>query len=57
VWGSALKQGPSNFIIRNVSDRPGLTNNSFKVKIGLTTKHCLLIDLAAFQKWQAGSDD
>lgn len=57
VWGSALKQGPSDFIIRNVSDRPGLTNNSFKVKIGLTTKHCVLIDLAAFQKWQAGSDD
>ncbi|MBL4768105.1 MAG: hypothetical protein JKY94_10385 [Rhodobacteraceae bacterium] len=52
VWNTALKQGPNDFILRNVKDRAGLTNNSFKVKIGISTKHCLLIDLVKFQQWQ-----
>ncbi len=41
VWYSALKQAPAHIVIR---DR----GNQQKVKINGSTKHCLLIDLEAF---------
>lgn len=43
VWWDALQQAPSSIVIRN-SDKQ-------KVKINGDTKHCLLIDLDAFDKY------
>lgn len=50
-WYGPLKQGPKQFILRSANDRPGLNKNSFKVRIGLTAKHCILVDLKAYQEW------
>lgn len=44
VWYSALKQAPAHIVIR---DR----GNQQKVKINGSTKHCLLIDLEAFDDY------
>ncbi|MEM7067935.1 MAG: hypothetical protein AAF478_03550 [Pseudomonadota bacterium] len=56
VWHSALKQCEHPFIIKNVSDRPGLTNNSFKQRFAVQTKHCVLVDLQMFQEWQQNEE-
>jgi len=44
VWYSALKQAPTDIVLR---DR----GNAQKVKINGVTKHCLLVDLNAFNKF------
>lgn len=56
VWFSALKQAPADIVIRD-------KGNAQKVKINGSTKHCLLIDLEAFERFatkvadQAGQSD
>lgn len=49
VWYSALKQAPADIVLR---DR----GNAQKVKINGSTKHCLLVDLAAFEKFATTVD-
>lgn len=47
VWFHALKQCPDDIVIRSLG-------NGQKVKINGSTKHCLLVDLAAFEKFSSG---
>lgn len=49
VWYTALKQAPKGIVLR---DR----GNAQKVKINGSTKHCLMVDLAAFDAWAAKQD-
>lgn len=46
VWMSALKQAPGNIVVRDLG-------NGQKHKINGSTKHCLLLDLDAFEKFSA----
>ncbi|MCW5697905.1 MAG: hypothetical protein KIS96_14390 [Bauldia sp.] len=45
VWYTALKQAPKNIVLRDLG-------NAQKVKINGSTKHCLLVDLDAFEAFQ-----
>lgn len=47
VWYSALKQAPADIVVRD-------KGNAQKVKINGSTKHCLLIDLEAFERFASG---
>lgn len=44
VWYTALKQAPRDIVLRDLG-------NAQKVKINGSTKHCLLVDLEAFDKF------
>lgn len=44
VWYTALKQAPANIVIRALGNRQ-------KQKINGSTKHCLLVDLVAFDEF------
>lgn len=46
VWYSALKQAPPDVVLRD-------KGNAQKVKINGSTKHCLLVDLDAFERFTA----
>lgn len=49
VWYTALKQAPRDIVLRDLG-------NAQKVKINGSTKHCLLVDLEAFEKFTARGD-
>ena len=49
VWSSALKQAPADIVLRD-------KGNAQKVKINGSTKHCLLVDLAAFERFATRED-
>lgn len=49
VWFSAPKQAPANIVIRDKGNRQ-------KVKVGGVTKHCLLIDLDAFERFAGAAE-
>lgn len=49
VWYHALKQAPAHIVLRD-------KGNAQKVKINGFTKHCLLVDLAAFEAFTAKED-
>lgn len=44
VWGPALKQAPPDIVIRN-------KGNGQNVKINRATVRCLLVDMAAYDRW------
>lgn len=44
VWYTALKQAPRDIVLRDLG-------NAQKVKINGSTKHCLLVDLEAFERF------
>lgn len=46
VWTSALKQAPADIVLRGAG-------NKMNVKIGRSTKYCLLIDLGAYDRHMA----
>lgn len=45
VWSTALKQAPDNIVLRNLG-------NSQVCKINRVPMRCLIIDLAAYDKWK-----
>lgn len=49
VWYTALKQAPRDIVLRDLG-------NAQKVKINGSTKHCLLIDLEAFERFATKVD-
>ena len=49
VWFSALKQGPTDIVVRELG-------NGQKVKINGSTLHCLLVDLEAFDRFASKVD-
>lgn len=49
VWYSALKQAPPNVVLRD-------KGNHQKVRINGSLKHCLLVDLDAFEKFAQGTE-
>ncbi len=50
VWFNALKGAPADIVLRDLGPAQ-------KVKINGSTKHCLLVDLDAFERFTATADD
>ncbi|MCB1492758.1 MAG: hypothetical protein KDJ77_13350 [Rhodobiaceae bacterium] len=49
VWVNALKQAPDEIVVRRPGPRVG--KGLFTQRINKDPKHCLLVDLAAFDRW------